>query len=679
MKAPLAQKRPVPLKTHLHIEDEWKWLENIEDPETSAYLKAENAFYKKSMKPHLALQKLIFAELKERLAENDSSIPERDGDYWYYLRFKEGQQYPLYCRKKGSLEAKEDIYFDHNAIARKHRYCDIGFLDVSPDHKTLAYSVDLEGSERYAILIRDLETGKETDLSIDGISTCFEWKTNHSFFYIKLDDRDRPLELYFRDLNKSQSHLIYTEVDTSYFLALDSSESEEYIFLGCNGYDANEIWYHRIGDPKPEFHCFLSRASEHEYELSHHGQDFLIISNYEATNYQIFKTPVDRIDIKHWRPIQIYDPDVLVESLNVFQDYWIISERYKALPRLKVIPLTGDREPYWIDIPEEAYELNVSEGREYKSPSFRFWYSSPRVPQSLYEFDVATQQKTFLKKRSVGSRPFQEDDYIVKRVWAPARDGQKIPITLLYHKNTKPSAALILHSYGSYGEMLDCEYSNYRLALVDRGFIYAMGHVRGGMEMGRSWYLDGKLDRKWNTFHDYIDAAEYLIKEGWTKAGQIIGEGSSAGGMLMGVVANVRPDLFLGIVASVPFVDVLNTMLDPDLPLTTLEYKEWGNPNIEEDYERIRSYSPYDNVKAQGYPHMLVVAGLHDQRVLYWEAAKWVARLRHLKTNDNMLLLKIEDESGHSGASGRYDSLKETAEELTFMIMLKETYIDKKS
>ena len=675
MKAPLAPKRPKPIPTPLHLEDDWKWLDEIENPDTKKYLKAENSFYKDSMKAHSALQKEIFEELKERLAENDSSVPERDGEYWYYVRFKEGQQYPLYCRKKGNLDAAEEIYFDHNVIAKKHSYCDIGFLDVSPNHKILAYAVDLEGSERYKVIFRDLATGKETDLKIDGISSCFEWKTNSSFFYIKLDEHDRPLELYFRDFGKKKSVLVYSEKDTSYFLALDSSESEEYIFLGCNGYDANEVWYHKIEEESAEFHCFLSREAEHEYELSHHDHNFLIISNHEAVNYQIFKTPVDKIDIKNWQPIQDYDPEVLIEGLSVFKNFWVISERYKALPRLKIIPLAADQDPYWIDVPEEAYELNVAEGREYASEGFRFWYSSPRMPQSLYEFDVKSKQRSFLKRRSIGSRPYSEDDYVVKRVWAPARDGQSIPVTLLYHKTTQPGAPMILHSYGSYGETLDCDYSNYRLALVDRGMIYAMAHIRGGMEMGRSWYLEGKLDQKWNTFNDYIDSADYLIREGWTKSGQIIGEGSSAGGMLMGVVANERPDLFLGIVASVPFVDVLNTMLDPELPLTTLEYKEWGNPNIPEDYERIKSYSPYENVKAQDYPHMLVVAGLHDQRVLYWEAAKWVAKLRDRKTNDKILLLKIEDESGHSGASGRYDSLRETAEELTFMIMLKDKHL----
>ncbi|MBC7659640.1 MAG: S9 family peptidase [Chitinophagaceae bacterium] len=672
MKVPLAPKRNESPVSPLHLQDEWHWLENIEDPETSAYLKAENAYYKHAMKSQASLQKTVLAELKERLAENDSSVPERDGDYWYYIRFKKGQQYPLYCRKKLTLEAPEEIYFDHNAIAKKHSYCDLGFLDVSPNHNLLAYSVDLEGNERYRIVLRDLSTGKETDLKIDGISTCFEWKNDTSFFYIKLDDNDRPLDVYFRELSKKESQLVYTEKDTSYFLALDSSESEDYIFLGCNGYDANEVWYHKISDPEPTFHCFLSRKAEHEYELTHHDKHFLIISNYQAVNYQIFKTPVDKIDIANWQPIQPYDETVLIENLSVFRDFWIISERYKALPRLKIIPLIGETEPFWIDIPEEAYELSVSDGGEFTSDTFRFWYSSPRIPQSLYEFHVPTQNKTFLKRRSIGAKPYREDDYIVKRVWAPSRDGLLIPVTLLYHKDTKAPAPVVLHSYGSYGETLDCDFSNYRMALVDRGYIYAMAHIRGGMEMGRTWYLDGKLDRKWNTFHDYIDSAEYLIREGWTKTGQIVAEGSSAGGMLMGVVANERPELFLGIVASVPFVDVLNTMLDPELPLTTLEYKEWGNPNNPEDYERIKSYSPYDNVKAQAYPHMLVVAGLHDQRVLYWEAAKWVARLRDRKTNDKILLLKIEDESGHSGASGRYDSLRETAEELTFIIMLKD-------
>ncbi|RZA15086.1 MAG: S9 family peptidase, partial [Proteobacteria bacterium] len=453
---------------------------------------------------------------------------------------------------------------------------------------------------------------------------------------------------------------------------LDSSESDEYIFLGASGYDANEIWYHRITDLVHDFHCFMPRLEGHEYELSHHNESFLIVSNDNAVNFQIFKTSIYEVEREHWALVQGHNPEVFIEGLTVFHDFWIISERHKALPRLKIMPLTGGIKPYWLQMPEEAYELTTSEGRDYRSESFRYWYSTPRLPQTLYEHHVTTKTQTLLKRRLTGTKPYFEEDYVVKRLWAKARDGVSVPVTLLYHKDTKPGADLILHSYGSYGEMLDCEYSNYKIVLVERGFIYALAHVRGGTELGKSWYLDGKLSKKKNTFTDYIDVAEFLIEEGLAKKGRIIGEGSSAGGMLMGVLANERPDLFLGIVASVPFVDVLNTMLDANLPLTTLEYKEWGNPNNTPDYEYIKSYSPYENVKAQAYPHMLVVAGLHDQRVLYWEAAKWVAKLRATKTSDSLLLFKIDDDSGHAGASGRYDTLKEIAEELAFMVMLKD-------
>lgn len=672
MKIPHAPKRPQKPLSSLHIADDWKYLEDLDDPATDAYLKAERKFYKQAMKPLDSLQKDIFEELKARTAEDDSSIPERDGEYWYYIRYEKGAQYPLYCRKKGSLEDKEEIYFDHNKIAGKHTYCDVGFVDVSPNHRIMAYSLDLEGNERYTLHFRDLETDEELPETIEGISSCFEWKTNQSFFYIKLDEHDRPLELYFRDLTLPASELIYEEKDPSYFLGLDSSESDAYIFLGANGYDSNEIWVHRISDLGHDFQCFLPRKEGHEYELSHHNESFLIVSNENAVNYQIFKTSVFETEREHWALVQGHNPEVYIENLTVFQNFWVISERYKALPRLKIMPLTGGIKPYWIEMAEEAYELNISEGREYKAESFRYWYSTPRVPQTLYEYHVQTKTQTLLKRRQIGTFAFEESDYVVRRLWVTARDGIKVPVTLLSHKSTPKGAPLILHSYGSYGEMLDCEYSNYKLVLVERGFIYALAHVRGGTELGKSWYLEGKLQNKKNTFTDYIDAAEFLIQEGITKKGHIIGEGSSAGGMLMGVLANERPDLFLGIVASVPFVDVLNTMLDSNLPLTTLEYKEWGNPNNATDYEYIRSYSPYENVKAQAYPHMLVVAGLHDQRVLYWEAAKWVAKLRATKTDDNLLLFKIDDDSGHAGASGRYDTLKELAEELAFMVMLKD-------
>lgn len=672
MKIPSAPRRPQKHLSPLHIADDWKYLEDLDDPSTESYLKAENRYYKHSMKPIAALQKDIFNELKERTAEDDSSIPEKDGDFWYYTRYQKGEQYPVFCRKKETLEAVEEIYFNHNEIAKNHSYCDVGFVDVSPNHRIMAYSLDLEGNERFTLRFRDLETKEELPLVIDGISSCFEWKTNQSFFYIKLDENDRPLQLYFHDLTLSESRLIYAEKDTGYFLGLDSSESDEFIFLGAQGYDANEIWFHRISDLSHDFQCFMPRKEGHEYEISHHNESFLIVSNDEAVNFQIFKTSIYETEREHWALVQGHNPEVFIESLSVFRDFWVFGERHKALPRLKVMPLTGGIRPYWIEMSEEAYELNISEGRDYKADSFRYWYSTPRVPQTLYEHHVQTKSQTILKRRQTGSRDFVEQDYIVKRIWATARDGAKIPVTLFYHRSTSTSAPLILHSYGSYGEMLDCEYSNYKIVLVERGFVYALAHVRGGSELGKSWYLEGKLQKKKNTFTDYIDVADFLIEEGVTEKGMIIGEGSSAGGLLMGVVANERPELFLGIVAAVPFVDVLNTMLDSSLPLTTLEYKEWGNPLHASDYEYMLSYSPYENVKPQAYPHMLVIAGLHDQRVLYWEAAKWVAKLRNVKTDANILLFKMDDDSGHAGASGRYDTLHEISEEIAFMVMLKD-------
>lgn len=678
--APRAPKRRSRRKSSLHLSDPWNWLEDIEDPATLQYLQDENAYYQQTLAPYKPLQEELYQELRSRLAEDDSSIPEKDGDYWYYARFEKGRQYPYYCRKKSSLDAPEEIYFDHNAIAGQHAYCDLGFLDISDDHRYLAYALDLEGDEKFTVQIRDLFTGQLLEDRIEGLSSCFEWKKSLGFFYIKLDANDRPTLLYYHQLGTSpdQDKLIHTESDGTFFLGLDSSESDAYIFLNCSAYEANEVWFHPIVADDLTFHCIAPRESGHEYEVTHHGQNFLVISNWQATNYQLFSTDLKQWTRDHWRVVQAHDPDILLEGLSVFENFWVLSERHKGLPRLKIIPGSMDK-AFWIDFPEEAYELHVSDGREFKAESFRFWSSSPRVPQTLYDFHVESRQKTQLKRRQVGTHTYSEEDYEVRRIWGDARDGQKIPITLLYRKDQKRpegKQALVLHGYGSYGENLDCDFSSYRLSLVDRGYIYAMAHVRGGMEMGRGWYLDGKLEKKWNTFHDFIDAAEHLIKSGWTKAGAIVAEGSSAGGMLMGVVANERPDLFLGIVASVPFVDVLNTMLDPELPLTTLEYNEWGNPANPPDYQRIKSYSPYDNVKKQSYPHMLVVAGLNDQRVLYWEAAKWVAKLRDQGAGENLLLFKVELQAGHSGATGRYDSLGEVAEELCFMLMLKQTYLN---
>ncbi len=672
MKYPLAKKRPTKSLSPLHIADDWKYLEDLEDKATKAYLKAEGKYYDAMMEPYQALKEELYEDLRSRTAEDDASIPEKDGEYWYYLRYEKGQQYPLFCRKKGSLEATEEIYFNQNLVAKDQAYCDVGFVDISPNHKIMAYALDLEGNERYTLRFRDLESNLELPLIIEGLSSCFEWKSNSSFFYILLDDNDRPLDIYFRDFSDTEPTLVYQEKDPSFFLGLDSSESDEYIYFVAHGYDSNEVWFHKISEPKTEFTCFAERRSGHEYDIAHRGDNFLITSNENALNFQIFQTPISDIQRSSWSLLQAHDPEVYIESVTVFRDFWIVSERVRGLPRLKIYTSDDKQDSFYLSMPEEAYEISLTEGREFHSPSFRYAYSTPRIPQTLFEYEVKSRQSVVLKRRATGTKAYSEDDYVVKRVWLKARDGVNVPVTLLYHKDTKAPAPLILHGYGSYGEMLDSEFSNYRILLCERGFIFATAHVRGGSELGKSWYLDGKLQKKKNTFNDYIDVAQGLIDDGYTKKSWIIAEGGSAGGMLMGVVANEAPELFLGIVASVPFVDVLNTMLDDSLPLTTLEYKEWGNPNIPKDYEYIRSYSPYENVRTQNYPHMLVIAGLHDQRVMYWEAAKWVAKLRHMKSDDNLLLLKIEDESGHAGASGRYDSLKELADELCFFMLLKE-------
>ncbi len=670
---PSAPKRRSRPKTKLHSVDEWRWLEDIKDPATLPYLKAENAYFKKVMKSQQKLREQIYTELKGRIAEDDSSVPEKDDDYWYYSRYKKGSQYPLYCRKFQSLEAPEKVYLDHNKLAADLDFCDLGFVDISRDHRYVAYGIDTEGEERYTIRIKDTKTGRTLSDSIEGASSCFEWKSSTEFFYVKLDEHDRPLEVYYHVIGTDQDEdiLVYKESDLTFFVGLDGSESDEFIFIMSHGYDANEVRYHRVTEPGYNFSVVEPRSSGHEYEVSHRDKDFFILTNWKAENFRLVSAPVTNPGHESWQDIQAHQPDILLEGLLVFKDFYVLAERSQGLPRLK-LQVQGNPDPVFIKMDDEAYDIGASSGRDFHSKNFRYWASTPRLPSTLYEFDILTQQNTLLKKRRIPDPKFDENSYIVRRLWAKSRDGKDIPLTVIHHQNfglDQPRPVLI-QAYGSYGETMDADFSSYRLCLADRGFVYILAHVRGGMDMGRQWYLDGKLDKKWNTFNDYMDACDSLIQQGITKSGWIIGEGGSAGGMLMGVVANERPELFLGLVASVPFVDVLNTMLDDQLPLTTLEYHEWGNPNDPAVHTLIKSYSPYENVRKQKYPHMLVIAGLHDKRVMYWEAAKWVAKLRKMRTDKNLLLFRTELSAGHGGASGRYDALKELAEELSFIIML---------
>ncbi|MCX6130890.1 MAG: S9 family peptidase [Proteobacteria bacterium] len=658
----------------MHPIDEWQWLENIEDPATLRYLKEENLYFSEMMQPYEQLRDEIYRELKGRIAEDDSSIPEQDGEYWYYNRYQKMQQYPLYCRRHKNLDAPEEIYLDHNQLADGLDFCDLGFVDISPDHRYVAYGLDTDGNERYTIHIKDLITGKLLSDVILDCSSCFEWKSAHEFFYIRLDKKDRPLDVYYHKIgNESKEDaLVYHESDTGFFVGLDASESEEYIFILTNGYDANEVRYHRVRDPGYEFHLIEARREHHEYDVSHWGEHFIILSNWEADNFRLIKTPLTAVGLENWQNIQAHDPDILLEGFSVFKDYYILGERYQGLPRLKVVTFDG-REPFFLSHDEEAYEISATSGRDFTSSRFRYWSSTPRTPATLIEYDMNTGDRTILKRQNIPDQTFDEKNYIVRRLWARARDGANIPLTVLHHRDLDTSQAhpLVMHAYGAYGETLENDFSSYRLSLVDRGLIYVQAHIRGGMDLGRSWYLSGKLDKKKNTFNDFIDATEALIDQGLTRSGWVIAEGGSAGGMLMGVIANEKPELFLGIIASVPFVDVLNTMLDEDLPLTTLEFNEWGNPKTPKYHKLIRSYSPYDNVRAQNYPHMLVTAGLNDKRVMYWEAAKWVARLRAEKTDHNLLLFRTELNHGHGGASGRYDALRDLADELCFICILK--------
>ncbi len=672
---PRAPKRRSRRRSPLHLSDPWQWLEDIDDPKTMEYLSAENSYYEAQMQPFEELKKSLYEKIRSRHAEDDSSIPEQDGDYWYYVRYLKDQQYPIYCRKKGSLEAPEEVYLDHNLLAKDHEFCELGFADVNIQHDLLAFGIDTEGEEKFTLRIKNLLTGELLEDTIEGVSSCFEWKSPDSFFYVKLDEQNRPKSVYFHKLGTDPRNdaLVFQENDETYFVGLDAAESDQYIFIVTQGYNSGETYAHGVDWPDLKLQLIEARNDLHEYDVTHHGQHFLIVTNDQAMNYRIMRAPIENPSRDYWEEFLAHDPEVLIESTVVFEKYLLVLERKNACPRLRVIPFEGG-DSFLIEGEEDCYELNVVGGRDFEATSFRYWYSSLKTPQMLFEYDFSKRTQECLKRRKIPDSTFDPNHYHLQRVWAPARDGERIPLTLFYRKDLriKGPQALLLHGYGSYGDIMECDFSAYRTCLADYGFIYAIAHIRGGMDLGRSWYLNGKLEHKWNSFHDFIDASEHLIKEGFTSPKHLVAEGASAGGLLMGVVANQRPDLYCGIIASVPFVDVLNTMLDPSQPLTTLEYFEWGHPEDKDSYERIKSYSPYDNVKAQDYPHMLVIAGLHDQRVMYWEAAKWVAKLRDLKTDKNQLLFKVDLNTGHGGASGRYDAMQEVAEELCFILSLKQ-------
>jgi oligopeptidase B len=663
-------------QTEIHgdiIVDDYFWLRDKENPEVIAYLKAENDYVDKVLAPHAELREHLFQELKARVKEDDDSVPAKKDEYYYYSKMVAGKQYAMHCRKKGDLNSPEEIVLDENQLAENKTYFRLGTFSISPNHKLLAYSEDIDGSETYTVRIKNLETNELLQEEIKNTFYSLDWvNDNLTFYYTVLDDNLRPYRLYRHTLGQpiDQDELIYEEKDSQFFVGCDKSRDDRYIFLIANGKITSEQYFVSADDPQGKFAIVEPRRKAHEYSVIHHEGYFYILTNDNAENFRIARTPVSQPQQKYWQEYIFHDPDRLLEGISEFKDYFIIRERYQGLSQLRVIELQHQASHY-IEFDDPTYLVFGSSNKEYDTHTFRFGYTSLVLPMTVFEYDLRSRSQTILKQNEIPGG-YDPSEYHSERIFARSHDGVEVPISLVYRKDFSRDGThpLYLYGYGSYGASIDPSFSTNRLSLLNRGFVYAIAHLRGGSEMGRHWYESGKFLQKKNTFLDFVACAEHLIAENYTSAGNIAISGGSAGGLLVGAAINLKPELFKVAIARVPFVDVLNTMMDDTLPLTPLEYDEWGNPADETFYRYIRSYSPYDNVEAKAYPHLLITAGLNDPRVTYWEPAKWTAKLRSLKTDDNLLLLKTNIDSGHAGPSGRYEYLKEIALEYTFLLTI---------
>jgi oligopeptidase B len=674
-----AQPQPTYLSTHDDTRvDEYYWLREKENESVLAHLRAENVYTKAVMAPLREFQDGLFQEMKSRIKEKDESVPVRDGAYWYYSRYEEGAEYPLYCRKHLTLEAREEIMLDLNEQARGHSYYQATFPEISDDDTIAAIGEDTLSRRLYTLRFRNLTTGQwYPDVIPNTEGGNYAWAAdNQILFYIRKDvDTLLGYQVWQHRLGTDvrDDVLLYEEADDQFYLGLYRMKSKKYVALVAdhNGV-ATEYRLLDAKQPQEGLRVVLPRQRGHEYALEHYQNSFYLVTNHQgAHNFKLVQVPESAVQEEAcWQEILPHREDVYLEGIEVFSGYLVVQERQEGLLHIRVMPQEAGEE-YYIDFGEPAYAAFVGSNPEFDTALLRYGYTSLTTPGSTYEYDMATRVKTLLKEQEVVG-DFEKDNYITERLFIPARDGARIPVSLVYRKGfvKDGSGPLLQYAYGSYGSSIDPMFSSARLSLLDRGFAFAICHIRGGQEMGRTWYEQGRLLRKMNTFTDFIDCSEYLIANQWTTATHLYAMGGSAGGLLMGAVANLRPGLYHGMVAQVPFVDVVTTMLDDSIPLTTGEYEEWGNPNEKAFYDYMKSYSPYDNVKTQDYPHLLVTTGLHDSQVQYWEPAKWVARLRELKTNDTFLLLHCDMETGHGGASGRFKRLHDIALEYTFLLGL---------
>ena len=670
--APVADKIKKELTKHGHTRtDFYYWMNDISNPKVVEYLESENEYTKQALAQTEELQKKLFNEIVERIKKEDDSVPYKYHGYFYYRRYEAGKEYPIYCRKKESIAAGEEIMLDLNEMAKGHKYINVFGLNVSPDNKLLAFGVDFSGRRKYDIHFKNLETGEILSDKISNTAGAIAW-TNDSMaiFYSKKDKALRSYKI-FKHLigdETSKDSEIYHETDPTFSVYVNKSKSGKYIFIGSFSNTSSEYRFLDADNPDGTFILIYAREKNHEYYVEHLDDKFLITTNDEAKNFKLVEAELNNSSKENWKVIIPHRKQILLEGIEVFKNYIALLERRDGLKKIRILNLSNSAQKY-IEFEEDTYSIYPASNYDFESGELRFIYTSLTTPNTTYDFNMATGEKTLLKQEEVVGN-FNKNNYATERIFTSAEDGTKIPISIVYKKGLTKNGRnpVLLTGYGAYGISSDPDFSSTRLSLLDRGFVFAIAHIRGGQEFGRQWYEDGKLFHKKNTFTDFISCAEYLIKNNYTNKEYLFAVGGSAGGLLMGSVINIRPDLFKGVIAAVPFVDVLTTMLDESIPLTTGEYDEWGDPNQKKYYEYILSYSPYDNVERKKYPALLVTTGLNDSQVQYWEPAKWVAKLRDMKTDSNPLLLYANMSAGHSGSSGRFERFKVIALEYAFLL-----------
>jgi oligopeptidase B len=672
--APVAEKKPFELELHGDLRiDDYYWLRERTNPEVLAYLEAENAYAAAVMAKSQTLREELFNELKSRIQPDESTVPALDNGYYYYKRFEDGLEYPIHCRKKGSPDAPEEVMLDVNRVAEGHDFTSVYGFQVSPDTRLLAWAVDTVGRRKYTIRLADLETGEAMSDAIPEVTGNLVWANDsRTIFYSKQDPETlRSYQIYRHQLgtDPAEDELVYEETDPTFSVYVSKARSERFILIESSQTLATEVHFLDADHPEGELQIVAPRERGVEYHVDHVGDRFIIRTNLDAENFRVMETPVAQPGRKYWRELISGRDDVFLQGVEVFRDFMVMTEREKGLRRLRVIPADGGEE-YEVRFDEPAYVTWVDENHEFDTQVLRYGYGSLNTPETIYDLDLATHERTLMKQEEVRGG-FDPANYSVERLTAPARDGVEVPISLVHRTGVERDGSnpMLLYAYGSYGSSTEAWFRPDVVSLLDRGFVFAIAHIRGGQELGRWWYEDGKLLKKKNSFTDFIDCGRYLVDQGYTSPDRLFARGGSAGGLLMGAVSNMAPELFAGIIAHVPFVDVVTTMLDHDIPLTTGEFDEWGNPENPEYYDYMLSYSPYDQVEAKDYPAMLVTTALEDSQVQYFEPVKWVAKLRTMKTDDNPLILKTELEAaGHGGVSGRFKKYRETALEYALML-----------